>query len=188
MKKVCLVILSGIALTSCAGSYKDFKPTDVKPDEGAALGKIQVRYNGKPYNGECTLCFVTEENASAGGPCQKLTPEGYVFFAAKKGRNYPRRLECKDTSVQHNAIQRVVFEQGANPTYFGQIEVDWKNKGGFKVSSMFGALGAAIDESSHDGELSVRVTPGNAAEVIAAFEKQTGVKSARVQQKIAQAY
>ena len=76
MKNVIALFFAFISLSlvGCATTYKDFKPSKVKPDEGVAIGKVNIKYNGKDLNKECAVCL-----NSVNGPCQNLTEEGLVF-------------------------------------------------------------------------------------------------------------
>lgn len=141
-------------LAGCATTSKDFKPQALKPDEGAVVGKVVVLYNGNEFTDQCAICF-----NSVNGPCYKLDKTGFVVMKIKAGPTSVRRLSCMDTSEQHYDMNGANFEvtPGAK-TYFGDLVFDWKNKGGFKVSSMFGLVGAIGDQSSNDGVLKVKVS------------------------------
>lgn len=162
------ILALGLFLAGCATTYKDFKTAYIKPNEGVAIGKVNIKYNGKDLNKECAVCL-----NSVNGPCQNLTDEGLVFKNIPKGEASIRRIACKDTSLQHYNMSGANFQVGEGVTYFGQVDIDWANKGGFKASDMFGAIGAAISESSNDGTIKMSVKDGNIAEVVKAYEQQT---------------
>ena len=156
-------------LCSCATStYKDFKVSQVVENEGVAIGKVNIKYNGKDSNKECFVCL-----DSVNGPCQKLTEEGFVFLNTSKGAASIRRIACKDTSMQHYNIEGANFTQSDGVTYFGNVDIAWTNDGGFKASTMFGAVGAMISESNNDGTINMACSPGKMSEVVAAYEQQT---------------
>lgn len=159
-----------LTLVGCAGTYKDFKPTDDKAGSGIAVGRVRVIYNGKDKNADCGVCL-----NSVNGPCQKLTPEGYVFENLPVGPASLRRITCKDTSLQHFNLEGATFQVSAGAiTYFGDLEIRWTNGGGFKVTDLFGALGAVISESKSDGKIKVTVVGGDLEELAAAYERVTG--------------
>lgn len=174
MKALYFFVLSGVVvfLSGCATTYKDFKPSQVKPEEGVAIGKVNIKYNGKDFNKECAVCL-----NSVNGPCQNLTPEGFVFKNIPKGEASLRRIACKDTSLQHYNMNGATFQVVEGTNYFGNVEIEWANKGGFKASDMFGAIGALVSESSNDGTIKMTVKEGNMGEVVKAYEDQTKQKS-----------
>ncbi len=163
-----IICLLGIYLTACATTHKDFKLADVKPTEGVVVGKVNIKYNGKDMNKECAVCL-----NSVNGPCQNLTENGFVFKNIPKGEATLRRIACKDVSLQHYNIAGATFQVADGVTYFGQVDIEWANKGGFHVGDMFGAIGAAISESSNDGTIKMSVKEGNMTEVVRAYEQQT---------------
>lgn len=167
--KVFSLVVFVVGLSGCATTYKDFKVADVKPTEGVAIGKVNIKYNGKDFNSECAVCL-----NSVNGPCQNLTENGIVFKNIPKGEATLRRIACKDTSLQHYNINGATFQVADNGvTYFGQVDIEWANKGGFKASDMFGAIGAAISESSNDGTIKMSVKDGNISDVVKAYEQHT---------------
>jgi hypothetical protein len=156
-------------LVGCAAkTYKDFNPANLKPDEGIAIGKVAIKYNGKDLNTDCFICF-----NSANGPCQKLTNEGYVFQNVKKDGASISRVACKDSSMQHYNVTGATFTQGNSITYFGEVKIEWTNNGGFKTSDLFGAVGAIISESKNDGKIKMSVSRGNFADVVKVYSNQT---------------
>ena len=169
-QKIALLSLL-LVMSGCSTTYKNFKMSHIDVNESVAIGKVHVNYNGKPFNKECAICL-----RSIDGPCQGLTEEGYVFMAVKKGKSSVRRVVCKDSSPQHYNIADADYMQAEGVTYFGDVTIDWTNGGGFKVSSMFGLVGAIADESKNDGMLKMSVKPGNMAEVVSVFEAQTKTK------------
>ncbi len=109
------------------------------------------------------------------GPCQKLTSEGLVFMKVPKGEASLRRITCKDTSMQHYNMTGATFRvDGNSVTYFGDVEIEWTNRGGFKTSDMFGAIGAIISESHNDGSIKMSVRNDGLEEIKKAYEKQVG--------------
>jgi hypothetical protein len=141
-----------LLLAGCTSTYKDLKPGQVLKDQGVAIGRVKVNYNGMNYTKECAICLT-----SVNGPCQKLTDEGIFFIHLDKGESNVRRLVCQDKSPQHFNMQGADFVIHEGVNYIGDLTFDWRNKGGFKVALMFGALGAIADESSNDGQLKLTV-------------------------------
>lgn len=178
LKFISLLFL-GLYLSGCATTYKDFKPTEVKPNEGVAIGKVNIKYNGKDMNKECAVCL-----NSINGPCQNLTDEGFIFKNVPKGESSIRRIACKDTSLQHYNLNGAIFQVAEGINYFGQVDIEWANKGGFKAGDMFGAIGAVISESSNDGTVKMSVKDGNMNEVVKAYEQQTKQEKIRANKSI----
>jgi hypothetical protein len=168
------------SLSSCATTYRDFKMKHVEKNYGVAIGTVNVKYNGKEFTEQCSVCLY-----SLDGPCQKLTKEGLVFLAVKQGENSVRRIVCKDTSQHHYNIEGATFTQGEGVTYFGRAEIEWQNAGGFKTTDLFGALGAVISATKNDGTIKMAVSPGKMPEVIKAFEEHTKQKNVMVNKSIA---
>lgn len=181
MKRLSILFfgLAALVITGCATTYKDFKPSKVKPDEGVAIGKVNIKYNGKDFNKECAVCL-----NSVNGPCQNLTEEGLIFQNIKKGESSVRRIACKDTSMHHYNIDGANFTQADGVTYFGQVEVEWTNGGGFKTSDMFGLIGAMVSESKNDGTIKMSVSPGNMAEVVKVYEQQTKLENIKASKSV----
>lgn len=179
MKALNLILIpTCIFLASCATTYKDFRVKDVSYKQSVVIGKINIHYNGKKLNEECAACFYSIKGN--GGPCQMLTPEGYVFLAVLKGETSLGRIQCKDTSVYHYNPIGAVFNVGDDVTYFGEVNIDWRNNGGFKSTDLFGAIGAAISEARVYGQLKMSVLPGNFAEVAGMYELQTKQEKVKI--------
>jgi hypothetical protein len=183
MKLLNLVLLFVcLNLVSCASTYKDFRTKEVSYKEGVAIGKINIKYNGIKYNKECAACFYTTKGT--GGPCQMLTDEGYVFIALLKGETKLGRVQCKDTSIYHYNPIGALFTVGEDVTYFGEVNIDWENAGGFKATDMFGAIGAAISESKIYGNFKMTTQIGNLKEVVDVYQKQTKQENVKVVKSI----
>ena len=163
------MLLAALLLSGCATTYQDFRLEKVAPDEGVVLGRVRVLYNGQSKNEDCAVCF-----NSVNGPCQNLTPEGYVFLALPRGESSLRRVACKDSSPQHYNFSGATFAVAEGANFFGDVTIEWKNRGGFKVSSLFGAVGAALDESANDGEARLRASKAGWQEILQAFQRQVG--------------
>jgi len=116
-----------------------------------------------------------------------LSPEGIVLLSVPKGWVPLVRLECKDGSIQHIQIRGAhFFAQGDGwVSDFGDVAITWNASGGVKVSSMFGLIGAAIDESSDDGAMVVEIK-GPAEAVRQTFRHQTGVEGRWVVHQLSQ--
>ncbi len=173
MKQFSFLIL--FFLTSgCATTYKDFKVSKVRPDESVAIGKVKIKYNGKDFNKECKICFKDQTTL-----CQTLTEEAYVFQNVKKGEAILSRIECKDVSIQHFDFAGAQFLQQDDVNYFGEIDIEWINAGGFKATDLFGIAGAIVSESRNDGLAKLNVKAGNAEAVVKHYEdliKQPNIK------------
>lgn len=167
---VFFLVFSVYFIGGCATTYKDFKLSNVKPSEGVAIGKVNIKYNGRVLNKECAVCL---GSTAGGGNCQNLTDEGIVFISLPTGEANIRRIACKDTSIQHFNLSGAKFQVGNGLTYFGQVDFEWANKGGFKVSDLFGAIGAAISESNNDGIVKMSVKDSGLPEVLRLYEQQT---------------
>lgn len=169
-----LFLLSCFYLSGCATTYKDFKTSEIKANEGVAIGKVNIKYNGKDMNKDCAICL-----NSINGPCQNLTEDGIVFKNIPKGDATLRRVVCKDSSMQHYNIEGAKFVVADDINYFGEVNIEWANKGGFKASDMFGAIGAIVSESSNDGTIKLSVKEGNMKEVVRAYEQQTKLENVK---------
>jgi len=110
-----------------------------------------------------------------------------VLLRVSKGWTALQRLECKDTSNQHIQIRgaRFIARGDGQVTDFGDVAVTWAAAGGFKVSTLFGVLGALVDQASDDGVATV-VVQAPTAEVRAAFRRQTGSEGKWVVEQMSQ--
>ncbi len=170
----------GLFSLGCATTYKDFKTESVKPTDGVAIGKVNIIYNGKNLNEKCAVCL-----NSINGPCQSLTREGLVFKNIPKGEASIRRVACKDISMQHYNIQGANFKVLEGVNYFGHVDIHWENKGGFKASDMFGAIGAIVSESKNDGKIRMSVREGDLLEILRTYETQTKQVGTKVTKSVA---
>jgi hypothetical protein len=167
--RIGLVIAAVAAAAGCATTTADFRLADVKQQDAAIAGRITVLYNGKLYTENCEVRF--------GQARFKLSPGGVVLFRVQKGWNSLERLECDDTSKQHIEIKGAHFLARGDGwiTDFGDVAITWQAVGGFKVSSMFGLIGALVDAASDDGVAVVESQPP-VGEVREVFRKQTGTE------------
>jgi len=156
------------ACAGCATTSADFRLSNIGADDAAIAGRLTIMYNGRIFNEHCTATF--------GGRPIKLSSDGIVLFHVPKGWTTMDRLNCLDTSNQHVRIKGAHFLARGDGwvTDFGDVAITWAAAGGFKASSLFGLVGALIDEASDDGVATVEVQPP-VAEVRAAFRRQTGV-------------
>lgn len=156
----CLLLIL-LASAGCATTSKDFKSDSVQANEGAIYGHVKVIYNGQENTDHCSVCF-----DSVNGPCLKLDQSGVVVMKVDAGETSLRRIACVDTSTYHYNVEGATFVVAPHSkTYFGDVTVEWSTKGGFKVASLFGAIGAGIDEASNDGTLVMHVSDqGDGAE------------------------
>jgi hypothetical protein len=178
------LISASVILASCATTYKDFKLSDVNYKEGVAIGKVNIKYNGVKRNTDCAVCLYHINGKGNGGPCQKLTDEGLVFLDVLKGDTSLGRIECKDTSIYHYNPIGAFFTQADDVTYFGEVNIEWQNSGGFKASDMFGLVGAAFSEAQVYGQLKMSTQVGNMSEVVKAYEAQTKQEKVKVVKSI----
>lgn len=162
-----VVFPAALAQAACATTAADFRLDTVGPDEAAIVGKLDVLYNGQPYTQNCSV--------QLGGASYKLDASGLIFFKVKPGPQTLGTLVCQDKSPYHYQFEgaNIVADGGGVVTYFGNATVTWQTDGGFKLASMFGAIGAAIDASSNDGQATMVVS--DAPEPVRqAFVKQVG--------------
>lgn len=180
MKIVVVVLL--MILTGCSSSYKDFKVSDVDENEGIAIGKINVVYNGKPHNKECKICISST--------CHKLTEEGFVFMPLEQGPVVIETLLCKDGMTEQNqSFQGAQFEVRQGVTYFGNLTFNWINEYPHTFINMVGVGmigGAALQSSVNarlDGEISMKVED-DMLPVLSAFQQQVGNTEAQAEKSI----
>jgi len=159
-------------------SYKDFKPLEVEKDEGVAIGKIKVVYNGK-INPE--RCIVT-----IGSNITLLAKEGLIFVALDKGKAEITEVNCRgenDEISQNNNFKGAEFTVGKGVNYFGDVTIIWSNPepqpkaSASKGLMLFGAIGGAIGggiagaiQAKKDGTISMTVED-NMEEVLNAYKK-----------------
>jgi hypothetical protein len=157
-----------VACAGCATTSADFKMSSLAADDAAIAGRLTVMYNGRIFTDNCRAQF--------GDSSIKLATGGIVLFKVRKGWTSLKRLDCHDTSNQHIQIKGAHFFARGDGTVsdFGDVAITWAAAGGFKASSLFGMIGAMVDEASDDGVASVEVQPP-VAEVRDAFRRQTGV-------------
>jgi putative hemolysin len=113
MKIFITIIL--VLLTGCASNYKDFKVSDVADDEGIAIGKVKVVYNGKSYNDECRICI--------NSTCHKLTKEGFVFMSLDQGTANIEELYCMDGGEQNQSFENTQFEVKGGSKLFWKFKI-----------------------------------------------------------------
>src|SRR5689334_13635086 len=154
------------ALGGCAATVADFRMSSVGAGEAAIGGRLTILYNGNDFTQNCLATFGDER--------YKLSPGGIVLFHVARGWTSLSRIDCKDTSMQHVRIRGAHFYARGDGwvTDFGDVAITWNNAGGFKATSMFGLVGALIDESGDDGAATVEVGPP-VGEVRDAFRTQT---------------
>lgn len=171
---VCLVAIAGCATTSA-----DFRLSGIAQHEAAIAGRITIIYNDKVFTENCRVTF--------SGDTLQLAPGGIVLFKVKRGLAHLEQLNCKDVSDQHVQIKGAQFlAQGDGwVSDFGDVVVTWRAEGGFKVSSMFGLIGAIVDAASDDGVAILEVNPP-VADVREAFRNQTGVDGRWVTHQLTQ--
>lgn len=162
-----VALAAALMAAGCATTAADFRLASIGPEEGAIVGRLKVLYNGKSYTQNCSI--------ELGGASYKLDASGLVFFKTKRGPVPLGTVSCLDTSRYHYQFEgaRLVVEGGGVVTYFGDATITWHTDGGMKLSSMFGAIGAAIDASSNDGE-AVMAIASDPEPVRSAFVRQVG--------------
>ena len=176
-------VLLSFFLAGCATTYKELRPDQIKSGQGVAVGKITVLYNDQPYTGNCAVCL-----NSVNGPCQKLEDNGIVFIPVQAGEGSVRRVVCKDVSPQHYNIEGATFTVQKDVTYFGDITLQWHNKGGFKPALIFGLFGALADESSNDGQLQMSVTNSKSSrdQLLGIYRRQMALQAVETHSSPAQ--
>lgn len=164
-----LLALAQVLATGCATTSSDFRMDSLTAKDAAIAGRIKVVYNGKSFTENCSATFH--------GRAIRLDREGIVLFKVDKGWTGLERIDCVDVSNQHVRFEGARFHADGNGwvSDFGDVLVTWRAPGGFKASAMFGLIGAAIDEASDDGKAQIDVGVP-AAEVRAAFRRQTGAE------------
>lgn len=180
MKIMAILLLFG--LVGCAGSYKDLDTVELSDDEGIAIGKVAVIYNGESYNHECQICIQST--------CQNLTEEGWVFMRLKQGGALIEELFCSEgISRQNQAFEGAGFEVGAGVTYFGDLTFNWKNENPFTFMNAFATNfvgGAAMQASADarlDGEINMSVED-NMEPTLQVYQQQAGDASGPVGKSI----
>lgn len=178
-KKILFLSTISFLFTGCVTTRKDFKANTVKENEATIVGQIKVLYNKKIQNPDCLVCF-----NSSNSSCQKLLSDGIIVMKLPQGEASLRRVECRDGSPQHYNITNTSLLVKPGVNYIGDITIRWENEGGFKISSMFGAVGAVISESKNDGSVDVIAIDGDASAAIKEYEEITKTKSTHVQKNI----
>lgn len=162
-----LALAVAAACAGCATTSADFRMSSVGSTDAAIAGRLTILYNGRIFNENCRATF--------GDRLIQLTQDGIVLFRVAKGWTALQRLDCKDIGNQHIRIRGAHFLARGDDwvTDFGDVAITWVAAGGFKPSVLFGVIGALVDEASDDGVATV-VVQAPAAEVRAAFRRQTG--------------
>jgi hypothetical protein len=95
-----------------------------------------------------------------GASTYQLDATGLVFHRINTEAPAIVEFRCTDTSPYHFQLPKRVsipLSKAKNTAnYFGDVTVTWNFEGGFKISTLFGGLGAAFD-SGNDGALSFQV-------------------------------
>lgn len=119
MKFFLIVLLT--VLAGCGTSnYKKFDLSDVHESQGVIIGKVDVRFNSKPFEFTgCQFCVGTH----TGTACHHLVEDGYVFMPVGKGPLTEGRLSCLYPDVCCEDIVFAVdsFEVTPEITYFGNL-------------------------------------------------------------------
>ena len=171
-----------VLLTGCASNYKDFKVSDVGDDEGIAIGKVKVVYNGRSYNDKCQICISST--------CHNLTKEGFVFMSLDQGIANIEELYCIDNGAKQNqSFENTQFKVKGGINYFGNLKFRWKNPNPSSDNSalgMFGLVGGLIAiaiEAPVDGKIRISVQD-DISSVINAYRQQVGDKLGPVRKSI----
>lgn len=174
-----LAVAAAIGAAGCATTSADFRLSEIGPSDAAIAGRLTIIYNSRIFTENCTATF--------GGRALKLSPGGIVLFHVRKGWTSLARLDCKDTSNQHIRLGGAHFFAHGDGwvSDFGDVVITWTAVGGFKASSMFGLIGAMVDEASDDGVASLEAK-SPAVEVREAFRHQTGVEGRWLVQPLSQ--
>ena len=115
------VILLLMFVAGCGTSnYKKFDLSNVHESQGVIIGKVDVRFNSKPFDFTgCQFCAGTE----AGTACHHLLEDGYVFMPVGKGPLTEGRLSCSypDVCCEDILFSVESFEVGTGIIYFGNL-------------------------------------------------------------------
>jgi hypothetical protein len=161
------VALVAATCAACATTSADFRMPSAAATDAAIVGRLTVIYNGRIFTENCRARF--------GKQTLKLSKDGIVLFRVPRGWTSLERLDCEDTSMQHVRIRGAHFYARGDGwvSDFGDVAVTWHAAGGFKVSGLFGLVGAIVDELNDDGVATLAVKPP-VAEVRDAFRRHTG--------------
>lgn len=177
-----MAVLLLIGLTGCASNYKDFKVSDVGDDEGIAIGKVKVVYNGRSYNDECLICISST--------CHKLTKEGFVFMSLDQGIANIEELYCIDNGAQQNqSFENTQLEVKKGINYFGNLKFRWKNSNptsDYSALGVFGLVGGLIAvaiEAPVDGKIRISVQD-DISSVLNVYSQQVGNELGPVRKSI----
>ncbi len=181
MKIVSLLVIS-LFLSSCASNYKDFKLKQIRKDEVVAIGKIKINYNGMDFTEKCHICIIGSNDSC--GVMTELLSDGIFFQNIKKGKAKLARVQCIDVSPQLYIIDGAELNANDEVQYIGDIQIDWKNEGGFKFSTLFGVFGGLYDEANNDGEIRMSVKNNGSKELEKLYSKQIQSKATKVTNQI----
>lgn len=166
--------------------YTEFDSTQVNNEHGIVLAKFHITYNKKSYNEFCKVCF----NSSI-GPCYRLDDKGFVFADLPLGQGEIKRLECMDGSKQSYDFSNILFNIKRGSNYIGDINIQWENTGGHKLShkTSFLPYGVSLvakffENISNDGVISVKIYKPQKPEVVSSFQHHIG-KSHRIYRNLA---
>jgi len=167
------------AFAGCVTTSASFRMSSVGTGDAAIAGRLTILYNGRLFNEHCQATF--------GDRSIELSQDGIVLLRVAKGWTALQELRCRDVSGQHIRIRgaRFVARGDGMVTDFGDVAITWAAAGGFKTSHLFGLVGALVDDASDDGVATV-VVQGPAAEVRAAFRRQTGIEGTWVVEQMSQ--
>lgn len=165
------IILTASFACSCASTVviKDFSPANAKPEEGIVAGRIKINYNGFEHTQHCAFAIDNGTNFVI-----KLSQDGWILAKIPAGPAKVYRIACDDNgSGYFYEFKNVALTIKPYPekTYIGDMEVEWKTKGGMKAAVAFGVIGALADQSSSDGKMQVAVK-NNKAQAQAEYLKK----------------
>jgi hypothetical protein len=148
-----LVILTICIFCACATQKKDFAVKEIQEDERAIFGRIKVKQSNLDITKNC---FVVFDGAST----YRLESSGLVYHRINTTSPSIVEFRCHDGSIYHFQLEQkavIPISQDKNTAnYFGDVTVNWDFKGGFKISTLFGALGV-LSDLGNDGTLSYQV-------------------------------
>ena len=158
---------------------------EVGDNQGVAIGKIKVVYNGKNNPERCIVTI--------GSKITRLAEEGLVFVALDEGNAEITEVNCRgenDEISQNNNFENAKFTVSEGVNYFGDVTIIWSNPEPQSDASMglmiFGAIGGGIAgaiQAKKDGTISMSVED-NIEEVLIANKKQLGDETIQAKKTI----
>ena len=151
-------LMLGVLTVGCALP----KPTalDASPTEAIVVGKFQIRYNGKDVTDGAAVLF---DEHVWGTSAVSLGADGWMIAKLPLGAHHVDRIAFAKFPSGHFHYDfppgQVGFNavKGGSVYYIGHVDIDWNGQS-FKVSQLFGAVGAIADQMANDGTAVLKVT------------------------------